>query len=106
MSYEVEREALLAAAATWGEAETDLTAARNSANSIIVTTNDASVVADLVGFTSTYDEVRDQVATLLGEGAASMTRIDETLKDIEKQYATDDDAALARIGDAWSPTNP
>lgn len=106
MSYEVEREALLTAAATWGSAETDLTTARNNANAISVTTNDASVIADLVGFTSTYDEVRDRVATLLGEGAASMTLIDETLKDIEKQYANDDDGALARLGDAWSPTNP
>lgn len=106
MSYEVEREALLAAAATWGEAETDLTTAQANANAINVTTIDASIIADMTGFVSTYDDVRDRVATLLGEGATSMKLIDDTLKDIEKQYATDDDAALARLGATWSPTNP
>jgi len=106
MSYEVERQALLDAAASWGSAETDMTTAKNNANSINVTMNAASIIGDMTGFVSTYDDVRDRVATLLGQGASAMTLIDETLKGIERQYATDDDAALARLGATWSPTNP
>lgn len=68
MTYEVERQALLDAAATWGSAETDMTTAQTNANAINVTTNGASVVADVTGFITTYDDVRDRVATLLGEG--------------------------------------
>ncbi|MFC7489197.1 MULTISPECIES: hypothetical protein [unclassified Knoellia] len=106
MSYEVERQALLDAASTWSSAETDMTTAQTNANAINVTTNGASVIGDMTGFVSTYDDVRDRVATLLGQGAAAMTLIDDTLKGIERQYATDDDAALAQIGAIWSPTNP
>lgn len=106
MSYEVERQALLDAAATWSTAETDMTTAQSNANAINVTTNDASVIGDMTGFISTYDTIRDRVATLLGEGATAMKLIDDTLKGIEKQYRTDDEAALARLGATWSPTNP
>ncbi|MGG5260722.1 hypothetical protein [Phycicoccus avicenniae] len=106
MSYEVEREALITAAGTWQSAEGEMRTAQSTARSISVTTIDASIVAEVVGFTSTYAEVRDRVADLLGEAAEAMKLVDDTLKDIEKQYRRDDDAALAAIGDAWSPTNP
>lgn len=106
MSYEVERQALLDAAKSWGSAETDMTTAQTNANSINVTQNAASVIAELTGFVTTYDQVRDRVATLLGEGATAMKLIDDTLKGIELQYRNDDDAALAQLGATWSPTNP
>ncbi|KGN34997.1 hypothetical protein N802_01020 [Knoellia sinensis KCTC 19936] len=105
MSYQVERESLLDAAKSWGSAETDMTTAQRNANAINVTQNAASVVAELTGFITTYDQVRDRVATLLGEGATAMRLIDDTLKGIERQYRNDDDAALARLGATWSPTN-
>ncbi|MBM6398991.1 hypothetical protein [Phycicoccus sonneratiae] len=106
MSYEVEREALLTAAGTWESAEADMRTAQSTARGISVTTIDASIIAEMVGFTSTYAEVRDRVVDLLGQAAEAMRLVDDTLEDIEKQYRLDDDSALARIGDAWSPTNP
>jgi hypothetical protein len=103
MTYEVERQQLIIAAGTWQDAASDLTGAQSTANGITVTTNDASIIATMVDFTGRYDEIRDRVATLLGEGAAAVAKVDDTLRSIEKQYRLDDEGALRRIGDEWSP---
>ena len=103
MSYEVQREALIHDAKIWEKTADTLDDAKTSADSLDISSNTTSVVGGLSGFDSEYASLQTFVSGLLGDGGTLTEKMGTTLRDVEKQYAGDDAAALAAIGAEWSP---
>ncbi len=103
MSFEVQRAALEHDAKIWDATHDVLSAAAVTAGGLDVTTNTTSVVADMVGYNSSYAELQDFVVLLVKGGSTATNKMATTLRDVKKQYESDDEAARAAIGALWAP---
>lgn len=103
MTIEVQLEALGHDAKIWDRTSDVLQTAATTAAGLDVHTFTTSVVADATGFNSTYADLQAFVATLIRGGGTATDKMATTLRDVKKQYETDDAAARAAIGAAWSP---
>lgn len=103
MSYEVQLEALGHDAKIWDATSDALGTASASASAVTVTTNTSSVIADVTGFNGAYAELQTFVSGLLAEGSTATGAMATTLRDVRKQYESDDAAAMTRIGAEWAP---
>jgi hypothetical protein len=103
MTYEVQLAALKSDADTWDETSSTLLTAENNAWSQTLGEYELSWAAEVVGLTTTYNDIQNKVAMLLAGGSTETGKISTTLLTIKHNYEVNEDNAEQQYQGAWEP---
>ncbi len=101
MTLQVAIEALRADAEVWDGVAAVVGRAGQEAGSLGLGESELSWAANPTGLITTYAEIQQKAARLLGEGAQALGRLGAALDSVAMAYERDDEDAARRLKGTW-----